>query len=100
MSRSSASSGPWRARPRTSRFSRAGVILALYPRHLLAEDAGVPAEGEGFAEFALAHNVGSKERVDEVLAVAVEAGARLVKPAIDVFWGGYPGYCADPDGFL
>ena len=38
--------------------------------------------------------------VDEVLAAAVDAGARLVKPAVDVFWGGYSGYFADPDGFL
>lgn len=81
-------------------FRAGGVILSLYPRHLLAEDAGVPAEGQGFPGFALAHNVGSKERVDEVLATAVAAGARLVKAAVDVFWGGYSGYFADPDGFL
>jgi hypothetical protein len=30
----------------------------------------------------------------------VAAGGRLVKPAEDVFWGGYSGYFADPDGFL
>lgn len=77
-----------------------GVILALYPRHLLAEDAGVPAEGSGFPGFALAHNVASKELVDHVIGTAVEAGARLVKPPVDVFWGGYSGYFADPDGFL
>jgi catechol 2,3-dioxygenase-like lactoylglutathione lyase family enzyme len=81
-----------------------GVILSLYPWHLLAEDAGLPA-GEGasadaFPGFTLAHNVASKELVDQVLAAAVDAGARLVKPAVDVFWGGYSGYFADPDGCL
>jgi catechol 2,3-dioxygenase-like lactoylglutathione lyase family enzyme len=84
-------------------FRAGGVVFALYPRHLLAEDAGVPAggaEGESFSGFTLAHNVASKEHVDRVLAAAVEAGARLVKPAVDVFWGGYSGYFADPDGYL
>ncbi len=78
----------------------AGIVLALYPRHLLAEDAGISSEGEGFPGFALAHNVASKELVDQALASAVEAGGRLVKPAVDVFWGGYSGYFADPEGFL
>ena len=81
-------------------FRTGGVVLSLYPRHLLAEDAGVPAEGSGFPGFTLAHNVASKAVVDRVLGTAVAAGARLVKPAVDVFWGGYSGYFADPDGFL
>jgi uncharacterized glyoxalase superfamily protein PhnB len=38
--------------------------------------------------------------VDEVLALAVKNGAKLLKPAQKVFWGGYSGYFADPDGFL
>ncbi|MGA2691875.1 MAG: VOC family protein [Opitutaceae bacterium] len=77
-----------------------GVWLSLYPRESLAKDATVPSEGSGFHGFTLAHNVKSKAEVDEVLAFAVKAGARLVKPAQDVFWGGYSGYFADPDGFL
>ena len=85
-------------------FRVGGVILSLYPRHLLAEDATLPAGAaespDAFPGFTLAHNVASKELVDEVLAAAVDAGARLVKPAVDVFWGGYSGYFADPDGFL
>ncbi len=81
-------------------FRTGGVVLSLYPRHLLADDAGVPSDGAGFPGFALAHNVASKDVVDEVLRTAVGAGARLVKPAVDVFWGGYSGYFADPDGFL
>ncbi len=81
-------------------FETRGTWLSLYPRESLAEDATVSAEGSGFAGFALAHNVGSPEEVDATLQQAVEAGARLLKPGQKVFWGGYSGYFADPDGFL
>jgi len=81
-------------------FQAGGMIVGLYPRDKLAEDAGVPAEGAGFRGFSLAHNARSKADVDAVLAETVAAGATLVKPARDVFWGGYSGYFADPDSFL
>ncbi len=77
-----------------------GLILALYPRDALAQDAGVVAEGSGFAGMALAHNVRSPKEVDVVLAQAERADGRLVKPGESVFWGGYSGYFADPDGHL
>ena len=38
--------------------------------------------------------------MDALLDVAVAAGATLVKPAADTFWGGYSGYFADPEGYL
>jgi hypothetical protein len=81
-------------------FELNGTWLSLYPRHLLAEDAKIPAEGSGFGGFSLAQNRPSKEEVDATLREAIAAGAKLVKPAEDVFWGGYSGYFADPDGFL
>jgi len=74
--------------------------LSLYAREALAEDAAVSPEGSGFRGFTLAHNVRSPEAVDRLLADAVAAGATLVKPGQKVFWGGYSGYFADPDGFL
>lgn len=77
-----------------------GVVLGLYGRAALAEDAGVSAEGSGFSGFTLAHNVAAEADVDRVLAEAVEAGGSLVKPGQKVFWGGYSGYFADPDGHL
>ncbi|HWA48822.1 MAG TPA: VOC family protein, partial [Dongiaceae bacterium] len=55
--------------------------------------------GSGFANISLAQNVRSKAEVDRVMAEAEKAGAKILKPAGDVFWGGYTGYFADPDGF-
>ena len=53
-----------------------------------------------FRGMSLAHNVRSDADVDAVMAAAVAAGARTVKPAQPTFWGGYAGYFADPDGHL
>jgi catechol 2,3-dioxygenase-like lactoylglutathione lyase family enzyme len=81
-------------------FKMEGSWLALYPRDKLAEDATVPAAGSGFGGITLAHNAGTKEEVNQVMELAVSAGARMVKKPQDVFWGGYSGYFADPDGHL
>ena len=81
-------------------FQNKGTWLALYPREALAADVGIPTEGSGFSGVTVAHNLRSKEEVDELLDVAVAAGATLVKPAQDTFWGGYSGYFSDPDGYL
>jgi len=75
-----------------------GVVLALYRRKLLADDANIPAEGSGFGGVTLARNVRSKAEVDAALDVAKMAGASILKPAQQAFWGGYSGYFADPDG--
>ncbi len=80
-------------------FEMGGTMLSLYPRDKLAEDITVAPEGSGFPGFTLAHNVGSPELVDATLQEAVSAGAKLIKPGQKVFWGGYSGYFADPDGF-
>src|ERR671936_319807 len=74
--------------------------LALYPWDELADDAAVRAEGAGFRGVTLAHNVRSKQRVEEVLAEAERAGGKIVKPAQATSWGGYGGYFADPEGYL
>ncbi len=78
-------------------FQLPGMILALWSRAALAEDAGVADTG-GFGGVALAYNARSKADVDAVLAEAKAAGAHVLKPAKDTFWGGYSGYFADPDG--
>lgn len=81
-------------------FQGLGFALALFPRESLACDAGVSAEGGGFSGIALAHNVRTREAVAAVLAEAVAAGAKLIKPSTEAPWGGQSGYFADPDGHL
>ena len=86
--------------PGVSFFDLGRTRLALYPRQLLAADAGVSPGGSGFPGFALAHNVRSREEADRLLGDVTRAGGRVVKPAQPADWGGYSGYFADPDGFL
>ncbi len=74
--------------------------LALWPRGSLSRDSGIPVEGRSATEFTLGHNVASKAEVDAVMKQAKDAGAFIVKPARDAFWGGYSGYFQDPDGHL
>ena len=81
-------------------FSMGGVVLSIYPRDRLAEDATVSQEGQGFEGITLAYNAQSRQEVDEVLRLAASLGGKIVKPAQDVFWGGYNGYFSDPDGHL
>ena len=77
-----------------------GLKLALWPRASLAHDAGLPVGPASPTAFAIAHNVGARGEVDEVMAEAEAAGAAIVKPAADTFYGGYAGYFQDPDGHL
>lgn len=86
--------------PQVAFFTLNGSWLGLYGREALAQDAGVSPQGSGFAGITIAHNVASEAAVDELMEQAVSAGAKLVKPAQKVFWGGYSGYFADPDGYL
>lgn len=86
--------------PSVSFFEMGRTWLALYPRHLLAADAGVPVQGSGFRSFTLSHNVATQPEVDALLAEVAARGGRLVKAGHEAEWGGYTGYFADPDGFL
>ncbi len=81
-------------------FTLNGSWLSLYPWNALAEDATVNVSGSGFRGITLAHVVSTKEEVRAVLNQAVKFGGKLIKPAQNVFWGGYSGYFADPDGHL
>ncbi|WP_127782309.1 VOC family protein [Rhodococcus sp. X156] len=76
-----------------------GIGVVLWSRDKLAADCGLPDAGPGgFGGIALAHNVRSRPEVEEVLAAAAAAGARVTRPAAETFYGGYAGVFCDPDG--
>jgi uncharacterized protein len=79
---------------------QSGLRLALWPRKSIAHDTELPEDAKSATEFTLGHNVNSKEEVDAVMKQAKLAGAVIVKPAHDTFWGGYSGYFQDPDGHV
>jgi uncharacterized protein len=79
---------------------QSGLRLALWPRKSIAHDTGLPQDTKSATEFTLGHNVSSKEEVDTVMNQARQAGAVIVKPAHNTFWGGYSGYFQDPDGHM
>lgn len=82
-------------------FTTGGTRLALYPLDHLAHDIdpGLAPAGPGFGGITLAHNVRQRHQVAELLALAERAGATILKPPQDTFWGGHSGYFADPDGY-
>lgn len=80
-------------------FQAGGVILALYPREELAEDAVISPKGSGFSGFTLAYNANSEAEVDEIITNLKSKGVKIIKEPQKVSWGGYSSYFADPDGF-
>jgi uncharacterized protein len=77
-----------------------GVRLALWPRASISHDTGIPESPPSPTDFTLGHNVSTKDEVDSVMTQASSAGAAIIKPAEDTFWGGYAGYFLDPDGHI
>lgn len=77
-----------------------GLKLAIWPRKSISRDSGIPLSGTSPTELTLGHNVSSKAEVDAVMQQAKKAGAVIVKPAQETFWGGYGGYFQDPDQHL
>jgi uncharacterized glyoxalase superfamily protein PhnB len=79
---------------------QAGLKLAIWPRKSIAHDTNISRTAPSSTEFTLGHNVSTKGEVDAVMDQAKRAGARIIKPARDTFWGGYAGYFQDLDGHL
>ena len=77
-----------------------GLRLALWPRASIAHDTGLARGPASATEMTIGHNVDSRAEVDAIMATATAAGAVIVKPAHETFWGGYSGYFKDPDGHL
>lgn len=81
-------------------FDLISQTLGLYPLDRLAEDIGLPAEAMGTGAMTLSHNTRTVEEVDRLLLLAEEAGAEILRPGGEVFWGGYIGYFRAPDGHV
>lgn len=86
-------------------FATTGTRLSLYSYEKLAEDIGIEVAERSdlkpqFIGITLAHAVRERNEVETLLNAAEQAGGKIVKTAQDVFWGGYSGYFADPDGYL
>ncbi|MCD1625906.1 VOC family protein [Seohaeicola saemankumensis] len=81
-------------------FDLLGQSLALYPRADLARDMGLSEVELGTGGMTLGCNTRDRAEVAQIIQRAKAAGARILKPAHDVFWGGHIGYFADPDGHI
>jgi predicted lactoylglutathione lyase len=84
----------------TAFFQANGVILVLWARDKLAADMGIPDGGEQWGGIALAHNVGSREEVRELVELARGNGAEVTREAAETFYGGYAGAFRDLDGHV
>ncbi len=80
-------------------FQAGGVVLGVYPREKLAEDAMTSPEGSGFSGITLAYNAQSEAEVDEIIGELKAKGVKIVKEPQKVFWGGYSSYFADLDDY-
>lgn len=80
-------------------FQAGGVVLALFSRSSLAEDALTSPQGSGFSGISLAHNARSESEVDQIISDLKSKGVRIAKEPQKVFWGGYSSYFVDPDGY-
>ena len=81
-------------------YAMNGLALGLFGRAALAADQGRPGVRLGTGAITLAQNFTSPAEVDAAFAAAVAAGASVLKAPEAVFWGGYSGYYADPDGHV
>ena len=77
-----------------------GQFFALYNKDDLTKDLGLPIHARSTGTITLATNYNSPEDVDRAFADAMTAGAIAITTPDKVFWGGYSGNFADPDGHL
>jgi predicted lactoylglutathione lyase len=82
----------------TAFFKANGVVLVLWAREKLAADSGIEDDGARWSGIGLAHNVGSREEVDDVIEQARAIGATVTREPAETFYGGYAGVFRDLDG--
>lgn len=77
-----------------------GMVLGFFGLEPLAHDQGRPDAKLGTGAMTLAQNFTTDADVDAAYARAIKSGATALKAPEKVFWGGYSGYYADPDGHV
>jgi predicted lactoylglutathione lyase len=84
----------------TAFFQANGVVLVLWAREKLAADMGIPDDGANWSGIALAHNVGSREEVDQIVEQARANGGTITREPSETFYGGYAGAFRDLDSHV
>ena len=82
----------------TAFYQANGVVLVLWSREKLAADTGIADDGAGWSGITLAHNVASRQEVDDLLERASTAGGTITREPGETFYGGYAGVFRDLDG--
>ena len=88
------------SQPGVTFYQMNGAVLALFGLADLAADQGRPGATLGTGAVTLAQNCADDAETDAVFQAAIDAGATVLKRPEKVFWGGYSGYFADPDGHV
>jgi len=86
--------------PGVSFYQMNGLVLGLFGLEDLASDQGRAGAALGTGAVTLAQNFADRDGVDAAWTAALAAGATALKAPQPVFWGGYSGYYADPDGHV
>ena len=81
-------------------FQLNGILLSIYDRHKLAEDATIDSSGNGFKGFTLSYLTRSEKEVNDLIETLRKQNVKIIKEPQKVFWGGYSSYISDPDGYL
>jgi uncharacterized protein len=84
----------------TAFFQANGVVLVLWAREKLAADMGIPDDGANWSGIALAHNVGSREEVEQIVEQARANGGTITREPSETFYGGYAGAFRDLDSHV
>lgn len=88
------------SQPGVAFFQMHSAVLGLFGVVDLAADQGRPDAALGTGAITLAQNFATEAEVDVAFAAAIAAGGKALKAPEKVFWGGYSGYWADPDGHV
>lgn len=86
--------------PEATFYQINGMALGLFGIENLAKDQGREGMSLGIGGSTLGQNFPTEPEVDAAFQKALDAGATALKKPEKVFWGGYSGYYADPDGHV